>query len=296
MQSRKAQNAVKLNIVIYIMLALSKCIAGFMTASQIITADGLNNVTDVFLSCAILVGIRVATQPADHNHAFGHKKAEAIAVLVAASFMGLMAIEIWIGAIVSLLQPSPVFIQPSVILLSLVSAVVMGLLSAYNQRLSRKIDNHALYAAAQDNRSDAYVSLGAALGVVGVVWGLPWLDGVIAVVIGGLILKTSWEVGYPAIHILMDGFEKEKLDQIKDRIKTIAGIEQVMELRARCHGKHTFLEVTISVNAELSVHESHILTEKIEKDLIGYENIAHIHIHVEPHYTLKNFQSVHHSL
>ncbi|MBA4603576.1 hypothetical protein H2C83_14980 [Thermoactinomyces sp. AMNI-1] len=70
-----------------------------------------------------------------------------------------------------------------------------------------------------------------------------------AIVVGVMILKTGWKVGRPSIDGLMDGFDKEKMEEIKLRVLMMDGIDQVKELRARYHGPHVFIEMTIGVNA-----------------------------------------------
>lgn len=278
----EAQKGAWLSIAAYIVLSLSKCWAGLITDSEGMFADGLNNISDIFLSIAILIGLKVSQQPADQNHPFGHSKAETIATLVASFFMILMAIEICIRAVQEIWVSRQAPIDPWALYVSIGSAIILLGVSMANFYLSKKTGSQALYAAAHDNRSDAFVSIGTAVGIAGTNMGWYWMDPLAAMIVGGMILKTGWEVGRPAIDGLMDGFDKEKLDRIRLRVLTMDGIDQVKELRARYHGPHVFIEVTIGVNAYLSVEESHNLTERIEEDLIGFENIRHIHIHVEP--------------
>ncbi len=68
-------------------------------------------------------------------------------------------------------------------------------------------------AASKDNISDAWVSIGTAIGIFGSQLGLPWLDPLAAFVVGILICKTAWEIFREASHHLTDGFD-EKADRI----------------------------------------------------------------------------------
>lgn len=281
-KQRDAQKGAWLSIITYTVLSLLKCWTGLHNQSEAMFADGLNNVSDLLLSFAILVGLKVSQQPADHNHPFGHRKAETIATLVAASFMVLVAVEIWVRAVQVMWRPHQNLIDPWAFAVSIGSAVIMFGVSFVNFSLSKKTGSQALEAAAYDNRTDGLVSIGTAIGMAGTHWGWYWMDPLAAVVVGGMIFKTGWEVGRPAIDELMDGFDQEKLDKIEQKVLMIGGIDQVRELRARYHGSHVFVEITIGVNPFLSVEESHEITEKVEKKLIGFENIRHVHVHVEP--------------
>nr|WP_232345559.1 cation diffusion facilitator family transporter [Paenactinomyces guangxiensis] len=277
-----AQKGAWLSIISYAILSLIKCWTGVAAHSQVVFADGLNNLSDILLSVAILIGLKVAVQPADQNHPFGHSKAETVATLIAASFMVLVSLNIWLDAAQTLWKGGEKTIHPIALYVSLGSAFIMYMVSLINFRLSRKTESQALEASAHDNRSDALVSLGAAVGIFAADRGFAWIDPVAAFVVGILILRTGWGIGRPAIDSLMDGFDQNKLSGIEEQVLNIDGIRQVKELRARNHGPYVFVEVTVGVDEHLSVGESHSLTEKIEQRLIGYENIEHVHVHVEP--------------
>ncbi len=66
-----AQRGVLLNISAYIVLTLLKLVVGQLSHSATLIADGSNNLTDVFSSCAIMVGLRLAQRPPDEHHQYG---------------------------------------------------------------------------------------------------------------------------------------------------------------------------------------------------------------------------------
>lgn len=276
-----AQWGAWLNIGVYVLMAVIKGWIGVKTQSQAMIADGLNNASDILLSIAILIGIKVALQPADHNHPYGHRKAETVASLLAAAFMLIVALEVWISAAQSFFSEGH-SIPPFAAVVSISSAILMWFVSSINMKLSQKANSEALKAAAKDNQMDAWISFGAAVGILGNYWGYYWMDPLVAFFVGILILKTVYEVGMPAIHQLMDGFDNEKLFEIEQQVKKIQGIYEVREVRARLHGSDVYVELTVGVAADLSVQESHSLTEEIERRLLGFENIVHVHVHVEP--------------
>lgn len=281
-KSGQAKKGVILSMVACLLLATLKCWIGTWAHSQAVFADGLNNFADLFLSGGILIALIVAGQPADKNHPFGHNKAENVAGLVAALVMVVVAFHVWIGSIQSLWNPEETTIHPLAIYLSLASAVVMFLISVVNFRLSENTNSHALEASAHDSRSDSYVSLGAAIGGGGTNLGYLWMDAVVAMFVGGIILHTAYKVGKPAIDALMDGFDEKKVPFLVERVSQVEGIREVRAVRARSHGPYVLVEVTVGVDEKMSVKESHDLTEKVEEQLKGFENIEHVHVHVEP--------------
>lgn len=278
----EAQKGAWLSICAYVLLAVGKLFTGIWAHSEAVSADGMNNITDILLSIAILIGLKVSLQPADQDHQFGHRKAETVATLIAASFMVLVGFDVWIHSIQKMWDSEDFDIHPVAVWVSLISAIIMWGVSIYNSHLSQRTNSEALKAAAKDNLSDALVSLGAIIGIVGTWLGFLWLDVIAAIVIGFLIIRTGWEVAKPAIHCLMDGIEIEELEGLNEQIQSIEGVDKVIELRARTHGNRLHLELTIGVNPNLSVAESHHVTMIIEETLLNDERIEHVHVHVEP--------------
>lgn len=280
---RSDQLGVWLSIGSYLMLSVSKITVGLWAHSLSVVADGFNNLTDIFVSVVLLVGCKIAERPADSNHPFGHNRAESVAILIAVSFMVFVSINIWIDVIQAIFDDRPTSIHPLAFYISILSAGVMFCIYLFNIRLSKKTKSNVLRATALDNRSDALVSLGAAVGILGNKYGLNWIDPLVALLVGGFIFRTAIQIVRPAIYSLMDGFDQTKLNQIKAKVYEIDGIEEIREIRARYHGQYIFVEITIGVAPHLSVVQSHQLTEKVEEKLSGFEEmIKQVHIHVEP--------------
>ncbi|MDV2687115.1 cation transporter, partial [Alkalihalophilus lindianensis] len=83
----------------------------------------------------------------------------------------------------------------------------------YNKKLVIKINSKSVMAAAKDNISDAWVSIGTAVGIFGSQLNTPWLDTVTAIIVGLLICKTAWDIFKQASHELSDGFDPVKIKQ-----------------------------------------------------------------------------------
>lgn len=137
-------------------------------------------------------------------------------------------------------------------------------------------------AAAKDNLSDAWVSIGTSVGIVASQFGLPWIDPLAAFIVGLLIIKTGWDIFKEASHNLIDGFDREQLDNITQCLNKVPGVKKIKDIRARLHGNNILLDVTVTVSADLGVVEAHDITEEIEEKLRNEFNITEIIVHVEP--------------
>lgn len=279
---RKGERGAWVSIAAYILLSAFKLISGYIFASSALLADGFNNLTDIVASVAVLIGLRISQKPPDSDHTYGHFRAETIAALVASFIMAMVGIQVIITAVRTLIEGKHA--EPDILSagVALICAVAMGGVYLYNRKLAKQINNQALMAAAKDNLSDALVSIGAAVGIVGAQFGIPWLDGAAAVAVGILICKTAWEIFRESTHSLTDGFDERELSDLRGTIARIPGVEGIKDLKARVHGNHVLVDVVIEVDPQLSVIEGHHISDLVEERMRKIKNVMHVHVHVEP--------------
>lgn len=272
-----------LSIIVYIGFSVLKIIVGYISNSEALMADGLNNTTDIIASVAVLIGLRISKKPADADHTYGHSRAETVASMVASFIMVMVGLQVIFSSIQSFLNET--IRAPSMLAawVSISSAVGMFFVYRFNIRLSKKTGNLALKAMAFDNRSDALVSVGAAIGIFGSVWGLSWLDGATALIVGLIICKTGWDIFKQATHMLTDGFDADELEKYKETVTSIKGVKNVKDIKGRLHGDRIFVDLVIRVNKSMSVYDSHEISEKIETELQTKHHIEQTHVHIEPH-------------
>lgn len=279
---RKGERGAWVSIAAYLLLSAFKLISGFVFDSSALLADGFNNLTDIVASVAVLIGLKISQKPPDSDHAYGHFRAETIAALVASFIMAMVGIQVIFGAVWSLVEG--VHNEPDILsaAVAIVCALAMGGVYVYNRRLAKQINNQALMAAAKDNLSDALVSAGAAVGIIGAQFGLPWLDVVAAIAVGLLICKTAWDIFRQSTHNLTDGFDERELGDLRSTIARTQGVEGIKDLKARVHGNHVLVDVVIEVDPQLTVIESHEISDRVEERMRRKQNVMHVHVHVEP--------------
>lgn len=276
-----------LSIVAYICLTAIKMIIGFMSDSEALKADGLNNATDIVASIAVLIGLRLAQRPADKDHTYGHWKAETVASLVASFIMMAVGLQVLYGAISSVFQGKNEAPDLIAAWTGIFCAAVMYLVYRYNKKLALKIKSQAVMAAARDNISDAWVSIGTAIGIIGSQFGLPWLDPLTAVVVGFLICKTAWDIFREATHHLTDGFDVELIQAYRNTITSVDGVKAVNDLRARNYGNNAVVDVVITVSSDLDLQQAHDISTHVEEELLRKHEVYTVHVHVEPDSLLK---------
>lgn len=279
---RKGERGAWVSIAAYLVLSAFKLFSGYLFGSSALLADGFNNLTDIVASVAVLIGLRISQKPPDSDHAYGHFRAETVAALVASFIMALVGIQVIVEAVRSIFEgPKETPRLWSAWVALLCAAAMMGVY-VYNKRLAKRINNQALMAAAKDNFSDSLVSIGAFVGIIGAQFGLPWLDTVAAVAVGALIVRTAWEIFRDSTYRLTDGFEENRLMDLRSTIARTQGVEGIKDMKARVHGNHVLVDVVVEVDPDLTVMEGHQISDSIEERMRKLHNILHVHVHVEP--------------
>lgn len=282
---KEGEKGAWLSIWTYLLLSAAKLIVGYIGSSEALKADGLNNTTDIVASVAILIGLRIAQKPPDEDHHYGHMRAETIASLVAAFIMAFVGFQILVNASKSMMNPVQATPSTLTAIVAILSALVMYFVYRYNLKLSKRIGSQAVRAAAYDNRSDALVSIGTAIGIGGAVLGFPIIDEITAFIIGILVIYTAWQIFSPSVHTLTDGFDEDEVETLSTIIRSVNGVIELKAFKGRMHGTLMLIDLTVTVNPMLNVIESHRITEEIEQRLGAVNPQSVILVHIEPDLT-----------
>ncbi|HZG71020.1 MAG TPA: cation diffusion facilitator family transporter [Chondromyces sp.] len=276
------ERGAKISIAAYLVLSSFKIMIGYMSNSEALKADGFNNATDIIASVAVLIGLKVSQKPPDSNHPYGHWRAETVASLIASFIMMTVGIQVFYGAILSTFSGETESPEWSAAWTALIGCLVMLAVYRYNSRLAKKINSQSVHAAAKDNLSDAFVSIGTLVGIAGAKIGLPWLDPLAAVIIGLIICKTAWDIFRETSLDLTDAFDEKELAEFKRATLNVDGVKEVRNIKARRYGSNIVVDAVILVNPNLDLRESHKISDKVEEILTTEFDIYDAHVHVEP--------------
>lgn len=264
---RIAQRGAYISLVTYIILSILKFLVGTTYNSSALKADSLNNLTDIFVSVAVLIGLKISIKPADKNHPYGHMKTENITTLIVSFIIMFVGIEVISSNIPKLLQGD--YSEPSTLTIwvSFISGIIMILVYLFNWKLAIKTKSTSLKSAAKDNLSDALVSIGTGIGLIFTQFGLPIIDIILAVILGFIIVYTGFTIFKESIFTLSDGFHEKDLNNYIEEIENIEGVLDVPSIKGRYHGNSVFLDVTIIVDKDLTLDEAHDICDLVEQQL-----------------------------
>ena len=283
---KKGEHGALIGILVNLGLFFFKGFAGIFGASHAMVADALHTASDLVTSIGVLIGFRIAKQPADAEHPYGHGRAESIMAKLIALALIMMGLKVAYDAVrVIALQD---FTVPRQIALwaAIVSILVKEALFQYTYHIGKKISSTSLMADAWHHRSDAISSVAALIGIGGARWlGITILDPIAALVVAILVVKIGFSTFHKAYDELMDAsLPKEVMGQIHGLTREIKGVKRIKNIKARKLGIDVFIDMTIDVEPRMSVEEAHKITDQIRRNILyKLTSTKDILIHVEPY-------------
>lgn len=268
-----------------------KFIAGILGHSSAMIADAVHSLSDFITDVVVLVFVSISAKPQDKSHDYGHGKFETIASFL----IGLALVAAATGIIVSGVLKLVVWwdgddlAAPGWIALwaALLSILIKELLYQYTVRKGRKYNSQVVIANAWHHRSDAFSSIGTAVGIGGAIWlGQRWtvLDPLASIVVGLMLVKVAWELLKTSIGELTEcSLSAETEQEIMTIIQSFDDVQEPHNLRTRRIGNRIAIEAHVRMDGNLPleiVHERATAIEHKLKDRFGKE--THVTLHMEP--------------
>ncbi len=274
-----------LGALVNLVLAVAKVIFGVIGHSQALIADGIHSLSDLISDAMVLVAAKSASRGPDEDHPYGHARFETAATVGLGILLFMVAGGIMLDAVGRMFDPEsllhPGWLALSVAIISILSKEI---LYHYTMIVANRLRSNMLRANAWHHRSDAVSSIVVVIGIAGAMAGLPYLDSVGAVIVGVMIAKIGWELGWNSLRELVDtGAKPEMLDEIRNIINSVAGVRSLHLLRTRQMGGKTLVNVHIVVGPKVSVSEGHQISETVRARLKEeVEDVLDVSVHIDP--------------
>ena len=267
-------------------LAVLKWLAGFFGHSYALIADAIESTTDILASFLVLMGIRYASRPADHNHPYGHGRAEPLVTFLVVGFLFAAATVIAYESIQNIHTPHE---APRPITLAVLAAIIAWKEISFRLviRKSRQTHSTSLRAEAWHHRSDAITSVAAFIGIaVAVIMGEGYeaADDWAALFAAGFIVYNGYLIFRPALGEIMDEHVYDDLIADIRRIAlTVEGVTGTEKCFIRKAGMRYHVDLHAQVDGHLSVSEGHAIAHRLQDALKNaFPEMGHVLIHIEP--------------
>lgn len=262
-----------------LLVFVAKLVAGIAAGSSAIIADALHSLVDIANNGLALFASKLSESPPDHDHPYGHKKFEWLAIFVLATLLSVMAIEIAIRAIER--SAHEITLSPLSLTLMLLVLAVNVTLATWQRRWSKRLNSELLKADAHHTLGDAFTTAVILLGSYFASRGFPWVDTVLALVVALLVLYLALGLFKRAIPILVDESGVD-VNAVNEAILALPGVEEVKRVRSRRVGPDIFADVVVSVSANLETSRSHEIADAVEHCMTQEMAIADVVVHIEP--------------
>jgi len=283
-RSKLTARAALASIAMAVTLIGLKTWAAVQTSSTAMLGSLADSGIDLVASLVVLLGVRIAAVPADHDHRFGHGKAEALAALAQVILITISAIFIGYRAVERLIAGAQTANAELGIGVSVVAMVLTLALISYQRHVVRRTGSLAIGTDrlhyASDLMLNGSVIIALALDQFA---GLAGADAVFGLLIALWLLWGAWSASSHAFDQLMD---KEWPDELRDRFlaaaKEYPELAGLHDLRTRSSGTHYFAQFHVWVPADWTVQEAHDRLDRVEEALQERFPGTEILIHVDP--------------
>jgi cation diffusion facilitator family transporter len=273
-----------------------KSVAYLLTGSVSLLSDAVESVVNLLGALMALSMLTIAARPPDHDHSFGHGKAEYFASLVEGVLILGAALAISITALDRLFHARPLE-QMSVGLIVSTSASVVNLVVArILMRAGKKYNSITLEADSQHLMTDVWTSVGVIGGLVMVAaTGWTLLDPIMALLVAVNIIWTGVSLMRRSVDGLMDSalpvHEQKMIETVMANYR--AKNMDFHALRTRQSASQRYLSVHMLFPGDWTVHDAHHVAEDFEGDIRTSLGDAVVNTHLEPFDDEISFQDIH---
>jgi ferrous-iron efflux pump FieF len=283
-RSKLTARAAMASIAMAVTLIGLKTWAAYETDSTAMLGSLADSGLDLLASLVVLLGVRIAAQPADYEHRFGHGKAEALASLVQVILISISAIFIGFRAIQRLLSGAETGAAELGIGVSIVAMALTVALITYQRHVVKRTGSLAIGTDRLHYSSDLLLNGSVIVALALDQYAhLTGADAVFGLLIALWLMWGAWSASSNALEQLMD---REWPDELRERFLAatreypeLAGLH---DLRTRSSGTHHFAQFHVWVPAHWTVKEAHDRLDAAEEALQKRFPNTEILIHVDP--------------
>lgn len=255
--SARKEHAAFWSVVASAVLTLGKLIAGLLSGSLALLSEAGHSLLDTGATLLTYFAVKAANRPADDEHHFGHAKIEAVAALAETVLLFLLAIGVFIEAILRLmsLEPHHVDANPLAFAVLLISISIDFVRWRSLHKIARETKSHALEADALHFSGDMIGSVLVLAGLLAVYFGFEQGDAIASLGVTLFIAVAGYRLGKKTIDTLVDTAPEGLADTIREIINDVAGVIHIDYIRLRPSGAYVIGEIGIFVPRTLAFEQ-----------------------------------------
>jgi cation diffusion facilitator family transporter len=264
-------------------VALVKIFYGFFSRCASITADGFHSLSDGTSNIIGLIGIRLACQPKDKDHPYGHKKYETFFSLVIAAGLFWVCFNILKEGVKRLYNPVLPRIDAISFAVMLVTLAVNILVMRYEYSKGKLLQSDILVSDSMHTRADIFTSVSVVIALVAIKLGYPVIDSVATIIISLFIGWAGFNIAKESSDILCDTAAIVDVKKISGIVLGIKGVNACHKIRTRGRPDDIHLDLHVQVNPDMHMDTAHKISYTIEEEIKkNIPEITDVLVHMEP--------------
>ena len=266
-----------------VLLFAAKWLTGYFLCSISVMADAFNNLSDAGSSVIGLVGVKMASKPADKDHPFGHGRIEYIAALVVSFLVIEVGFTFFKEAVGKIQNPETIRFQAAPLCVLILSVGVKLWMGAFNRKLGKRIDSKVMLATAADAAGDVVTTSATILSLIFFrVTGIN-IDGFVGLGVSLVVIWAGIGIARDTLEPLIGKpVDPEEYAKLTKFVEQYEGIEGSHDLIVHNYGPgRNMASIHAEVPNDVDIEVSHEIIDRIERDAAKKLGIFLV-IHMDP--------------
>lgn len=265
-----------LGIAVNLLIAAAKVVLGLFASSIAIVSEGVNNASDAMTSVLTLVGSRLAGKHPDAKHPFGYGRVEYLTSLVIAGLILFTGIEMLIGSVRLIFEPTELNVSVPALAVVAVSAVIKFLLGVFTVSAGKRSGSGALVGVGLDCRNDSFISVVTILSaVIFIVSGVS-VDAYVGALMSLLVVKAGFDVLRDTVSELLGRpGDAELAAKLYREIRSTPGILGAVDMMLHNYGPDAYSgSVNVEIDHEKTVGEVYDFLHALQLRIMREYNVT----------------------
>lgn len=266
-----------------VILFVVKCAVGYLLHSISVMADAFNNLSDAGSSVIGLVGVKMASKPADRDHPFGHGRIEYIAALIVAFLVMEVGFSFFKDAVAKIREPEALKFQAVSVVVLVLSVGVKLWLGFFNRKLGQRIDSKVMMATAADAMGDVITTTATIASLLFFRATGVNIDGIVGLGVSLVVMWAGVGIAKDTLEPLIGkAVEPEEYARITDFVEGYAGVLGSHDLIVHNYGPgRSMASIHAEVPNDVEIEVSHEIIDRIERDAVRMLGVFLV-IHMDP--------------
>ena len=280
-------NRIRFTLILVLILnwavACAKVIYGLLSHCASMTADGFHSLSDGASNIIGLVGIRLASQPKDIDHPYGHKKYETFFSLGIAMLLFIISISLIHQALERFRNPVAPQVDIKSFTIMTITMIINILVMNYEYRQGKRLKSDILTSDAMHTKADIFTSLSVIIALIVIKLGYPVFDPIATIFISLFIAYSGFNIVRHSSAILCDTAAILDDKRIVDIVLGVKGVKTCHKIRTRGRPDDIYIDLHVQVSPDMHVDNAHKISYAIEEAIKkGIPEVTDVVVHVEP--------------